>query len=429
MDSTLLADILSAVEQRRQHMIDDLHQLVASDSTLGHEQQAQAIIKHTFEALGTQVSEVEIDLEKLSTLPGFSPPVTQETNGRVNIVGVHRPRNNTGKSLILNGHIDVVPTGPEHLWQRPPFAPYVQGDWFYGRGAGDMKAGIVAYCHAFAALRDLGYQPAGKVILQSVVEEECTGNGALACLEAGYRADAAIIPEPFGQTCMVAQLGVMWFQLKLTGKPAHVLEASSGSNVFDALYLIINQLKKLETLWNEPEHRHACYQDHAHPINFNLGKVQGGDWASTVACYCEADFRVGFYPGETLADIKTQLQRTIDAVDLPNDLDVELCYSGFQAEGCEINREAPLVTSVKEAHQWVANKTCDELAVTATTDCRFFQLYGNTPATCYGPVAENIHGFNERVSMDSTVQVAQVLAVFIANWCGLEKIEEEAKSE
>ena len=423
MDKSLLNSILGAVALRQETIIDDLKDLVACDSTLGHEEAAQSIIKDVFQSLGTEVKEVAIDLDKLSTLPGFSPPVTEDTDGRVNIVGIHTPKKEIGQSLILNGHIDVVPTGAPHLWERPPFEPYVDGDWFYGRGSGDMKAGIVAYCHALAALKDLGYQPAAKVILQSVVEEECTGNGALACLDAGYTADAAIIPEPFGQSCLVAQLGVMWFQLKLTGKPAHVLDTSNGSNVFDSLYLIINKLKTLEIEWNKEEHRHHCFSEHDHPINFNLGKVHGGDWASTVACYCEADFRIGFYPGMSLDDVKVTLQQTIDQADLPSDIAVELCYTGFQAEGCEINEDAPLIESIKQAHQLVANSECETLAVTCTTDGRFFQLYGNTPATCYGPVAENIHGFNERVSIKSTVEVAQVLAVFIANWCGLEKIE------
>jgi len=423
MEKILLNSIINSVESRRDNVIKTLHDLVSSDSTLGNEEYAQSIIKKVFQNLGTDVSEVTIDLDKLSSLPGFSPPVTNNTDGRVNIVGIHTPNKTIGKSLILNGHMDVVPTGPEHLWEQPPFEPHVDGDWFYGRGSGDMKAGIVAYCEALAALKDLGYQPAAKVILQSVIEEECTGNGALACLDAGYTADAAVIPEPFGQSCLIAQLGVMWFQLKLTGKPAHVLDTSNGSNVFDSLYVVTNKLKELETEWNKQEHRHHYYSNHDHPINFNLGKVHGGDWASTVACYCEADFRVGFYPGMTLEYVKEKLQKTINEADIANDIEVELCYTGFQAEGCEINEEAPLIESIKEAHQIVANKDCETLAVTCTTDARFFQLYGNTPATCYGPIAENIHGFNERVSINSTIQVAQVLAVFIANWCGLEKID------
>ena len=423
MDTEIFNQIIRSVEKRKQKMIDDLKEVVACDSTLGNEAAAQTVIRKHFSQLGVDIKEVEIDLEKLSNLPGFSPPVSNKTDGRPNLIGIHRPRQKQGKSLILNGHIDVVPTGPEHLWDHPPFSPYTEGDWFYGRGAGDMKAGITAYCHAIAALQDIGYQPAADVFLQSVVEEECTGNGALACLDAGYTADAAIIPEPFAQTCLIAQVGVMWFQLKLTGKPAHVLDTSNGSNVFDALYLIVERLKQLEAEWNEKEHRHHCYQHHSHPINFNLGKVQGGDWASTVACYCEADFRLGFFPGEELDDIKNKLEQAIAEVVLPQGIEIEICYSGFQAEGCEISEEDPLITSIKEAHQLVTSNECETLTSTATTDCRFFQLYGDTPATCYGPVAENIHGFNERVSISSTVQVAQVIAVFIANWCGLEKID------
>src|SRR3546814_15365919 len=80
-----------------------------------------------------------------------------------------------------------------------------------------MKAGIVAYTMALKALQKLGYEPAAKVVLQSVVEEECTGNGALACLVEGYTADAAIIPEPT-PGIMQAQMGVLWLAIEIAGK-------------------------------------------------------------------------------------------------------------------------------------------------------------------------------------------------------------------
>ena len=90
-----------------------------------------------------------------------------------------------GKSLILNGHVDVVPLGPMDMWERPPFDPVIEGDWLYGRGSGDMKAGLIANIAALDALKHLGLQPAAPVYVQSVTEEECTGNGALACLLRG----------------------------------------------------------------------------------------------------------------------------------------------------------------------------------------------------------------------------------------------------
>ncbi|MGR5254306.1 ArgE/DapE family deacylase [Vibrio astriarenae] len=421
MEDRLIKNIMDSVASRRELLLQDLSMLVSLDSTLGKEHSAQKAVKEIYQGLGLKVEEVEINLDELSKLPGYSPPVTSDTDGRMNIIGTHTPKERKGRSLILNGHMDVVPAGPSELWSRDPFEPYIKGDWLYGRGSGDMKAGIVAYCHALAALHDLGYQPASKVYLQSVIEEECTGNGALACLNAGYRADAAIIPEPFGQTCLVSQLGVMWFKLKLYGKPAHVLDTSNGQSVFDGLNQITDELKKLEKAWNKPSCRHHHYTEHEKPINFNLGKVNGGDWPSTVACYCEAEYRVGFFPGAQLDEVKASIEQTIGEVNLPEGMKAEVEYSGFQAEGCEIEEQSPLITSVKHSHQLVTSQSCNSLASTATTDCRFFQLYGDTPATCYGPLAENIHGIDERVSITSTIEVAQVLAVFIAMWCGLEK--------
>lgn len=417
-------DIRLAVRTRRDHAVADLIGLTGHASLLGQEASAQDEMARRFRGLGLNTSEVRINVDRLKSLPGFSPPVTDSYDGRVNVVGEHRPREIKGRSLILNGHIDVVPTGPHNLWQMPPFQAEERDGWVYGRGAGDMKAGIVAYCTAFAALQDMGLQPAAPVILQSVVEEECTGNGALACLDAGYRADAAIIPEPFNQQLMVAQLGVMWFQLEVVGRPAHVLDTSAGSNAIEAVYAIFEQLRTLESLWNTDAYKSDCYHHHSHPVNFNLGKVTGGDWASTVPCFCTADIRVGFYPGMKLDEVRGSVEAVInDACRTHPACDgagVKVIYRGFQAEGCEMDPRHPMMTLIGDLHAEVTGEVIEPYASTATTDCRFFQLYGETPATCYGPVAENIHGIDERVSIDSMMEVAEVLALFIADWCGLE---------
>jgi acetylornithine deacetylase len=139
------------------------------------------------------------------------------------VVGIHRPSGPfKGNSLIFNGHIDVVPTGAEVLWTHPPFSGKVDGDRLYGRGASDMKAGIVAYTMAYKALKSLGLEPASPVYFQSVIEEECTGNGALACLVEGYRADAAVITEPMAENgVMTCQMGVLWLAIEVLGKPVH----------------------------------------------------------------------------------------------------------------------------------------------------------------------------------------------------------------
>ena len=118
----------------------------------------------------------------------------------------------------------------------------IKDGWMYGRGSGDMKAGLILNVFALRALRALGWKPAADVYQQSVVEEECTGNGALACLQRGYRADAALIPEPSSGVLTVAQVGVMWFQVKVTGHPVHVYKADAGSNAIESAYRLIQQL-------------------------------------------------------------------------------------------------------------------------------------------------------------------------------------------
>ena len=425
MDQTLREELRGAVAELKKTAVQELSELVALDSTLGNEFHAQSLIRERFAGLDLRVEDIKIDLEALRERPGFSPPVIGDTEGRINVVGVHQPQGKSdGKSLILNGHMDVVPTGPRDLWSRPPFEPYVEGDWLYGRGSGDMKAGIVAYCIALQALREMGLQPAAQVILQSVIEEECTGNGALACLEAGYRADAAIIPEPMEQCIMFAQLGVMWLQVEVTGKPAHVLDTSAGINAIESVYAIFDGLRALENSWNEPGNRHPVYAGHVHPVNFNLGKIAGGEWGSTVPSRCVADIRVGFYPGMELAEVRSQLEACIDAVARSHpacvNATVRVHYRGFQAEGCVMEREVPMMCLLADVHREVAGEEVEFIASTATTDARFFQIYGGIPATCYGPRAENIHGIDERVSINSMMQTSEVLALFMLDWCGVE---------
>lgn len=426
LEDSLLGDLRDTVNAQRDQTVQFLCDLVAEGSLLGEEQGAQNLMADRFADMGLSVERFDIDLEEIKHLPGFSPPVIDNYTGRENVVGIHTPSGaGAGKSLIMNGHIDVVPTGDWSLWTNPPFEPTVRDGRVYGRGSGDMKAGIVAYCMAYEALRSLGLQPASKVIMQSVIEEECTGNGALACLARGYTADAAVIPEPFHQQLMTAQLGVMWLTVHLTGKPAHVLDTSAGINAIESCYAIFEALQAVEKEWNLPENKHPAYCDHAHPVNFNLGKLTGGDWASTVPCSASVDIRVGFYPGMTLDSVRARLEETIDAAAKSDPrlsgADIRIEYRGFQAEGCVMDEDGPLMSSLADAHRRITNAPIEAHASTATTDCRFFELYGNTPATCYGPEAADYHGIDEWVSIDSMMEVVQVLAVFMAAWCGVEE--------
>ena len=243
-------------------------------------------------------------------------------DGRHNLMAQHRPRGAGGRSVLFNGHIDVVPTGPESLWTKPPFEPWVDDGWLYGRGSGDMKGGLVCVLAALLALRRIGWQPAGLVGFNAVLDEENTGNGTLATVHAlthsmdGIKLDdfdAVIIPEPFGETLMTAQVGVCWLFVELTGRPAHVAYMHQGVNPIEAAIAIMADLKELEAAWNAPEVRHPAFAGVEHPINFNLGRIEGGEWNSSVPCTCTMGLRFGFFPGTPAADARRVVTERIVA--------------------------------------------------------------------------------------------------------------------
>ncbi|MEO7854145.1 MAG: ArgE/DapE family deacylase [Rubrivivax sp.] len=414
-----IADAVAALHAPAVAMLSDL---VREPSLLGDEASAQRRMASSFHELGLRVDEFDVDDDAIRAHPGYSPSIISYA-GRRNVVGVHLPRGPVrGKSLILNGHIDVVPVGAERLWSQSPFDPVIDGDKLYGRGAGDMKAGIVAYTMAFEALRRIGLEPAAPVFLQSVIEEECTGNGALACLVQGYRADAALIPEPI-PGIMDAQMGVMWVGIEVLGTPVHAAVAQTGVAAIEFVQYLCAKLKELEAQWNEPANRHPHYCNHDHPINFNIGKLSGGEWASSVATQCRADVRIGFYPGmkpaQVRALVEALLRAAYEAHPKKASVRYELIYEGFQAEGMLVDMNTTMVHLLQDCHRDIAGTEAQPMALTATTDARFFQLYGGIPATCYGPQAGNTHGIDEWVSIDSMMQVTQVLTLFMARWCGV----------
>lgn len=430
MEKDIALKILSAVEANFDKQTDFLSELVSHPSTRGQEQSAQAYMADALQERGYSVDRWQINVDDIRHLPGFSP-VIGSYDDAVNVVGTHKSATSKGRSLILNGHIDVVPAGPLDMWETPPFSPKVEGDWLYGRGAGDMKAGLVANLFALDALRSAGFAPAADVFFQSVVEEECTGNGALACLQRGYKADAVLIPEPFDETLVKAQTGVIWFQVHLKGLPTHVAYAGDGANAIEAAVPLINALHALEKRWNAPEQRHHDFAHHDHALNLNVGKIVGGDWASSVPAWCVFDVRMGVFPGQDLeaarADIEATLLQAAEENSFLRENKPKVVYHGFMAEGYALSDDTSETASVAikalgDAHKAVNDKDLEQMAITCTTDTRFFGLYANTPALVYGPHSEAIHGFNERVSLESIKRVTKATALFIADWCGLETL-------
>jgi acetylornithine deacetylase len=411
-------DLRAAVAAEEDAMEDLLVRLVEAPTTLGNEEPGQAIMEQALQDAGLDPFGIAMDEDALRAHPlaaPFSWPVAGKRNVAATWAGT-----GGGRSLVLNGHVDVVPPAAESLWTGPPFGARRDGEWLLGCGAGDMKAGLAAIVGAVRGLRRLGVAPAGDLLLQSVVEEECGGNGALQCLLAGHRGDACVIAEPFPGAVTVSQVGVLWFHVDIAGIPAHVGESGAGVNAIEAAYPVVLALRELEEELNaDPP---APYDEIQHPVNLNVGVITGGDWPSTVAAECSLSCRLALYPGQDVAWLKARVEtavaRSAEAHPYLAAHPPRVRYDGFAGQGVEVPGDAPIVDAVAAAHRAVTGTAPDRIATTATTDARVFVASG-IPAVCLGPLAERIHGVDERVHLPSVTTSAQVFALLVRDWCGV----------
>jgi acetylornithine deacetylase len=296
-----------------------------------------------------------------------------------------------------------------------------------GRGAGDMKAGCASNIFALDALKSLGLQPAATVYLQSVVEEESTGDGALMTHLRGYKADAVVVSEPSHETITRANIGVVWFQVEVRGVPVHVQRMGTGANAIDGAYRIVGELRKLEAEWNATKDQHEHFRHIEKPVNLNVGKIAGGDWASSVPAWCKIDYRISLLPGKTAEAAKKEIADRVAAFahqdPFLSNIPPTVTFNGFQAEGYELKPGSDAEATLAAAHEAVfGQKPKPEISL-AYLDSRVYALFDNVPTLNYGCISRGVHGFDEGVNLPSLKKTTTALALFIAEWCGVEEIK------
>jgi acetylornithine deacetylase len=412
--------IIDGIDHFADDILDFTCRLVAEPSTLEKEASVLEVMEAELNKLSFDPARILIDPVKLLQHPGFAP-VPWSYEGRYNVVARRAASAEGGQSVIFNGHLDVVSPEPVSLWDGDPFDPVERDGWLYGRGAGDMKSGVAAMTYAVHAVEKTGFGFKAPVTIEAVIEEECGGNGALACVAAGHDAEAVLIPEPFGLAILTAQLGVLWFKVSLTGIPRHVHEAQAGVNAIEKCIPLITALRELEAEMNHEVH--PIYEDIQHPINLNIGIIKGGDWPSTVPAAAEFHSRLSFFPGITYDRTR---RRIIDTIARATRQDPWLAenpplveFYGFRSEGHVEDRNQPAFNTLNDCHRKMFGQDAEDSISTATTDVRAYHHYTSAQATCYGPVAENIHAANERVKIESVIHTAKIYALFLARWCGL----------
>lgn len=415
---SLDGEILAAIAEQADWMTDLLSELVRAPTTLGNEEPGQVVVEAALAEIGLEPVDVPMDGERLRAHP-LAAPFDWDVAGKRNVVSTWGPRDGEpGRSLILNGHIDIVSPEPTTHWgDVDPFGAHREDGWMVGRGAADMKCGIAAILGAVKGLRSLGLAPRAPVTVESVVEEECSGNGTLQTLLDGFTADAAVIAEPFGAAITTSQVGVLWFSVRITGVPGHAAEGQHATNAIEKSLAVIGALRSLEADLNASPP--PPYDLFTHPINLNVGTIRGGDWASTVPGECETGYRIAMYPEMMIGELKGRIEAAVSEATSDQPGAAEVRYNGFSSRGYDIPDDHPLVTSLAHAFTRQSGTPPALVSTTGTTDAAVFGNVAGIPAVCFGPYAEAAHGVGERVYLPSVVQTAQVLGLFVRDWCSL----------
>lgn len=283
-----------------------------------------------------------------------------------------------------------------------------------------MKGGLAAMIYAVKAIHELE-ELKGDIFVESVIEEEIGGpGGTLATLLRGYRADAALIAEPFRNIC-VASAGVSWFRVRVVGKTEHAGRSHLGVNAIGKAMKIYDDLIDLDARRAESKRYPLAEKEWGRSCNLNVGTIRGGDWPSTVAGWAELECRVGWQPIETMRQVKAEVEETVRRT---ADLDpwmkshpptVE--WYGWNAEAAETDLNSPITAVLRENAKQITGQEPEVTGSSAADDTRWFVLSGGFPAVTLGPGGDNIHGVDEYVLVDDLVSVSKIYAMTILGWC------------
>ncbi len=395
-----------------------LQELVAIPSITGDEVAAQGFVAGVLRDLGFSIdmwNPTRAELEDHRSFSDDGLPL----GDRPVVVG-RWGGSPGGGSLILNGHIDVVPAGREDDFPHGPWSGEVHDDVLWGRGACDMKGGLVSALIAVSALQRAGLQPAAEVILESVIGEETGGVGTLATVVRGYRADAAVVLEPTRlQMCPVG-CGACSFRLHVPGLAAHGAMREEGVSALDKLWPLHQALLEFERERHN-EFTHPLFEAGVLAAPLSIGTVHGGDWVSTVPEALIAEGRYGIFPGEQLDTARAAFEQAIQTAALGDPWLAEhpptVEWFEGQFESAATDLDSTLLTQLNTAHTEVHGSGTGTHGVTYGSDLRFFTNDAGMPAVLYGPgdVAD-AHTVGEHVLVSDVLDAARTVAHLLMNW-------------
>ncbi len=420
---------LSTAEMRVLECIDDealvgdLVELIRVPSVTGSD--AESDLQHrgadTLRELGFEVDTWKFDLDELFAHPDF-PGIEAERREGYGVVGTLGGSTVGNPALVLQGHVDVVPTGDLDKWiDRDPWSGAVRGGLLLGRGACDMKAGVAANMAVARALAVSGVILERGFGLHSVVSEEDGGLGAFATMLRGHHAEAAVLSEPTSGRLVVANAGALTFELRVAGRAAHGSMRLEGQSAFDAFLPVHAALLELERERNAESD--PLFSTTSLPYPISVGTVRAGDWASSVPDLLIAQGRLGVRLDEAPADARAALETAIARVSLNDpwlrDHPVEVDWRGGQFASGRIDGAHPFIDEVAAAISAVEGRETERAAAPYGSDLRLYAGIGGIPTLHYGPGDVRFaHAPREQVEIEELLRVTRSLAVLAARTCG-----------
>ncbi|WP_169731076.1 ArgE/DapE family deacylase [Lentzea kentuckyensis] len=373
------------------------------------ESELQHVLAGKLERLGLDVDLWSMDLPGLRAHPGFPGGEAPRTEAW-GLVGTR----GDGPTLVLQGHVDVVPPGDLAQWDGDPFRPRIVGDVVHGRGACDMKAGVVAILAALAAIRASGATVRGRVSAHFVVSEEDGGLGAFGTLERGHTGDACIITEPTSGALMIANAGALTFRIEVPGRATHGSTRYAGVSAIDAYLPIHHALARLEARRNAAAD--PLMAGYPVPYPLSVGTVQAGDWASTVPDLLVAEGRLGVQLGEDPAQARAELEDCVAEACAADPWlranPATVTWPGGQFASGRLPAGHPLADLVGAAHADVTGGPRPaERGAPYGSDLRLYAGAG-IPTLQYGPGDVRLaHSPQEQVRVSEIVTVTRALVL------------------
>lgn len=413
--------VLEAVDRRRDEIIQFLRDLVSYPSVTGEERGIQGFIAERLKAVALQVDMWEPDHEELKRHPAYVA-VKGDYAGRPNVVGIYKG-NGGGRSLLFNGHVDVIPPGPPEAWSHGAFSGALQGNRLYGRGASDMKSGLAAMTMAMETVLKSGVRLKGDVFMEYTMDEELSGNGTLACVLRGYKADAGICCETSSLHVQPACIGRIWFEITVSGKPAGIQRRFEGVNAIEKGYEIVRAVSNLEAI-RISRLSHPLYPDKMSSLPCMVGMFQSGSFPSAFPDLCVLKGSIATLPGEETDRVKKEFVDhllTFSSTDpWLRDHPPEVAFVGYCGDSAEIPVDHPMVTLLCRNLRVVSGKEPQITGRQGAADTRYLIKYGGTPTVIFGPgLTEQMHANNEWVDVEDVITATKTLALTILDWCGV----------